>query len=114
MSRFLRLAAVFTVAVALVSACAQNSPTQRKHRRLDAFRSALTSDARAAFDAGNDEAAARLIEDGLAKDPEFRKRLKIVKDAEAISLFEPKDVVKYYRVYFVPGSDGKIKENSRF
>jgi hypothetical protein len=70
-------------------------------RRLERWREVLPADIRAQFDAGEDSAAAAMIEERLKADAAFKERYEALQDEELTPVFSPEDMVDYYRVYFV-------------
>ncbi len=88
-------------AVLLLSGACGNTREDRLGRRLGAFRNSLPAVAREAFDAGRYDECATAMKKALPADEAFAKRLRAVMDKEAISLFNEKEVVNYFRVYFV-------------
>ncbi len=90
----------------LILGALKESEEGNLEKRLAKWREVLPADARAKFDAGDDQACARLIEERLAVDAAFKKRYEALQDEELTPVFTPRDMVDYYRVYFV----GRLEE----
>lgn len=93
--------AVVLAVVLLLLASFKETPEQNYARRLEAFRTTLPADARAAFDDNRRDEAAMLIESAKTKDPAFNDRYEQLKRDECIGIFTDRDVVDFFRDYFV-------------
>jgi hypothetical protein len=85
----------------LVLGALKETEEENLAQRLEKWREALPADIRARFDAGEDAAAAGMIEERLKADAAFKKRYEALQDEELTPVFSPEDMVDYYRVYFV-------------
>lgn len=100
-------------ALLLVLGSLKETEEENLSKRLEKWRQVLPEDARAQFDAGDDEGCARTIEARLAQDPEFKKRYEALQDEELTPIFTPRDEVDYYRVYFVERLEEIRAKNAR-
>ncbi|UCH79270.1 MAG: hypothetical protein JSU81_04790 [Candidatus Coatesbacteria bacterium] len=87
--------------VILILGALKETEEENLQKRLDQWREVLPADIRAEFDAGEDKTCARMIEERLETDAEFKKRYEALQDEELTPVFTPADMVDYYRVYFV-------------
>jgi hypothetical protein len=85
----------------LVLGALKETEEENLAQRLEKWREVLPADIRARFDAGEDAAAAGMIEERLKADAAFKKRYEALQDEELTPVFSPEDMVDYYRVYFV-------------
>ncbi len=85
----------------LVLGALKETEEENLARRLERWREVLPADIRAQFDAGEDSAAAAMIEERLKADAAFKERYEALQDEELTPVFSPEDMVDYYRVYFV-------------
>ena len=83
----------------LATGCSKGVLTMKE--RLEKFEKILPSEIRTAFDAGNYQQTIKLMEKEYEKNQQFKVLLDKVKDDEAINLFTIKEVVEFYRDYFV-------------
>lgn len=97
---------VAAAALILVLGALKETEEQNLQKRLDKWRAVLPTDIRAQFDAANDDACARMIDERLKTDGAFKKRYEALQDEELTPVFTPRDMVDYYRVYFV----GRLNE----
>jgi hypothetical protein len=97
---------VAAAALILVLGALKETEEENLQKRLDKWRAVLPTDIRAQFDAANDDACARMIDERLKADAAFKKRYEALQDEELTPIFTPRDMVDYYRVYFV----GRINE----
>jgi len=97
---------VAAAALILVLGALKETEEQNLQKRLEKWRAVLPADIRAQFDAANDDACARMIDERLKADAAFKKRYEALQDEELTPIFTPRDMVDYYRVYFV----GRINE----
>jgi hypothetical protein len=89
------------VTAVLLSVACEESREDNLARRLDAFRSVLPDGARAAFDAGEDSLAATIIDSEYVVDRDFARAYDSLKHDELIDVFTHRDVVDFFRTYFV-------------
>jgi hypothetical protein len=95
------IAAMVVAGVLLLLATLKETPDQNYTRRLEAFRTILPADARAAFDNNQRDEAARLIESAKTQNPSFRQKYEQLKRDECIGIFTDRDVVDFFQDYFV-------------
>jgi hypothetical protein len=95
------IAAVVVAGILLLLASFKETPEQNYARRLEAFRAILPVDARAAFDENRRDEAAALIESARANDTNFKAKYEQLKRDECIGIFSDRDVVDFFRDYFV-------------
>jgi hypothetical protein len=93
--------AVVVAGILILLAGFKETPEQNYARRLEAFRTILLEDARAAFDNNQRDEAARLIGSNKAQDPNFNEKYEQLKRNECIGIFSDRDVVDFFRDYFV-------------
>lgn len=94
-------AAVVVAGILLLLAGLRETPNQNYARRLEAFRAILPADARAAFDNNQRDEAGALIESAKTNDPAFKDKYEQLKRDECIGIFNDRDVVDFFRDYFV-------------
>ena len=85
----------------LVFGALKETEEENLAQRLAKWREVLAADIRAEFDAGEDAACAEMIKERLEPDAGFKERYEALQDEELTPVFSPKDMVDYYRVYFV-------------
>lgn len=85
----------------LVFGALKETEEENLAQRLAKWREVLPADIRAEFDAGEDAACAEMIKERLESDAGFKERYEALQDEELTPVFSPKDMVDYYRVYFV-------------
>jgi len=95
------VAAILISAVLLLLASFKETPEQNYARRLEAFRTILPVEARGAFDSNERDKATRIIEDTLEVDAVFKEKYEALKNEECIGIFTPREVVDFFRDYFV-------------
>jgi len=95
------VAAVVVAGILLLLASFKETPDQNYTRRLEAFRATLPADAQTAFDNNQRDEAARLIESAKTTDPAFKEKYEQLKQIECIGIFTDRDVVDFFRDYFV-------------
>jgi hypothetical protein len=96
----------------LILGAMKETEEQNLQKRLTKWREVLPDDAREKFDAGEDKACAAMIEERLESDSAFRERYEALQDEELTPVFTPRDMVDYYRVYFVERLE-EIREAKR-
>ena len=77
------------------------SEVQILQDRLDVFRSILPEKIREEFDSKNYEKVVIGLDSLLEHDSNFKEEYQKVKDREAINAFSTKEVVDFFKVYFV-------------
>jgi hypothetical protein len=92
---------IAAAALVLVLGALKETEEENLAQRLAKWREVLPGDIRAEFDAGEDAACAKMIEERLKGDAGFKKRYEALQDEELTPVFSPEDMVDYYRVYFV-------------
>jgi len=95
------VAAIGVAGILLLLASFKETPEQNYARRLEAFRTILPADARAAFDNNQRDEATMLIGSAKTQDPAFNERYEQLKRDECIGIFTDRDVVDFFRDYFV-------------
>jgi bifunctional DNA-binding transcriptional regulator/antitoxin component of YhaV-PrlF toxin-antitoxin module len=102
----------FLLVLFLLTVGCEKSEVQILQERLDAFRNILPEKVREEFDSKNyDTVVVRL--DSLGEhDPIFSEKYKKLKDQELINVFSSKEVVDYFKVYFVEKIE-KLKGEKR-
>lgn len=85
------------------------SPVPTFSQRLEKFKNVLPPEIRKEFEAANYEKTTQLMEKEYQKNEAFKKALDQVKDDEAINLFTIREVVEFYRDYFVNHKDEKFR-----
>ena len=93
---------VIVVAAALIVLVFALEPTTEEGRaeRLDLFLSVIPAEAALAFESGDFEICAAVIDDTRRADLVFYERFEELKDGELINTFTPREVVDYYAEYF--------------
>jgi hypothetical protein len=79
----------------------EKSEIQILQERLDAFRNILPEKVKEEFDSKNYEKVVMGIDSLLERDPNFMEEYQKLKDREAINAFSTKEVVDFFKVYFV-------------
>lgn len=79
----------------------EKSEIQILEGRLDAFRNILPEKVRVEFDSKNYEKVVIGIDSLLEHDSNFKEEYQKLKDHELINVFSTKEVVDYFKVYFV-------------
>jgi hypothetical protein len=79
----------------------EKSEIQILQGRLDAFRNILPEKVRVEFDSKNYEKVVIGIDSLLEHDSNFKEEYQKLKDQELINVFSTKEVVDYFKVYFV-------------
>lgn len=94
---------IMVVAAVLILILGALKETEEENlaKRLEKWREVLPDDIRAKFDAGEDGECAKMIEERLKADADFKTRYEALQDEELTPVFSPADMVDYYRVYFV-------------
>jgi len=85
----------------LVVFCGEDSRLRDLQRRLDAFRNVLPQDLREKFDSGSYEDVVSGLDSLLSEESAFKSEYQKLKDDEAINVFSTREVVDYYREYFL-------------
>ena len=93
--------AIIACLAALIAVGCGNTKEERLKRRLTSFRTALPADCRSLFDQGRYDDCAVSMTEAMKTNKEFQTKLKIVKDEEAITLFDEKQTVYFFKEYFV-------------
>ena len=76
---------------------------------MDDFRNILPEDLRTYFDSGEHQDVVVGLDSLLSSDLNFKRDYEKIKDKEAINVFSTKDVVDFYREFFVQEID-KLKK----
>lgn len=79
----------------------EKSEVQILQERLDAFRNILPEKVREEFDSKNYEKVVIGIDSLLEHDSNFKEEYQKLKDQELINVFSTKEVVDFFKVYFV-------------
>jgi len=83
--------------------------------RLDAFRNILPEKVREEFDSKNYEKVVVGFDSLLEYDSTFKEKYQKVKDQELINVFSPKEVVNFFKVYFVEEIEKlKVEKDSKW
>jgi hypothetical protein len=90
---------IFLVGAILFTGCNSGVPTMKQ--RLLKFENVLPPVIRQEFKTGQYEKAIQLITDEYRKNSDFKTKLDQVKDDECINIFSIRQVVEFYRDYFV-------------
>ena len=85
----------------LLSVGCEKSEIQILQERLDAFRNILPEKVREEFDSKNYERVVVGLDSLWEYDPIFSEKYQKLKDQELINVFFSKEVVDYFKVYFV-------------
>ncbi len=99
--KFFIAGAIVIAGVLLLLASFKETPDQNFARRMEAFRAILPVEARTAFDENRRDEAATLIGSAKTKDPAFNEEYEQLKRDECIGIFTDRDVVDFFRDYFV-------------
>lgn len=95
------IAFVALAGILLLLASFKETPEQNYAKRLEIFRQVLPEEARSAFDNNERDRTAQIIETQLPLDKDFSERYEKMKSDECINLFTPREVVDFFRDYFV-------------
>lgn len=79
----------------------EKSEVQILQERLDAFRNILPEKVREEFDSKNYEKVVIGLDSLLEHDSNFKEEYQKLKDRELINVFSTKEVVDFFKVYFV-------------
>jgi len=79
----------------------EKSEIQILQERLDAFRNILPEKVREEFDSKNYERVVIGLDSLLERDSVFKDNYQKLKDRELINVFSTKEVVDFFKVYFV-------------
>jgi len=79
----------------------EKSKVEILQERLDAFRNILPENVREEFDSKNYEKVVMGIDSLWQNDSSFNDRYQKLKDQELINVFSTKEVVDFFKVYFV-------------
>lgn len=102
MSRSSKLSLLFMLTSAVLFLfCSQEPRLDNLQKRLDTFRNILPQELRQKFDAGNYQDVVAGLDSLLSKDSAFKGKYEKLKDQEAINVFSTREVVDFYREYFV-------------
>jgi hypothetical protein len=91
---------ILLILVLLPVGC-EKSEVQILQERRDAFRNILPEKVREEFDSKNYEKVVVGLDSLLEHDPIFSEKYQKLKDQELINVFSTKEVVDYFKVYFV-------------
>jgi hypothetical protein len=102
-----------TLVLVLLTVGCEKSEVQILEGRLDAFRNILPEKVREEFDSKNYEKVVIGIDSLLEHDPAFKEEYQKLKDQELINVFSTKEVVDFFKVYFVEEIERLKKEKQR-
>jgi hypothetical protein len=91
----------FILVLFLLTVGCEKSEVQILQEKLDAFRNILPEKVREEFDSRNYETVVAGLDSLWEHDPIFSEKYKKLKDQELINVFSSKEVVDYFKVYFV-------------
>jgi hypothetical protein len=99
------------ILILLFTGC-EKSKVEILQERLDAFRNILPENVRVEFDSKNYEKTVMGIDSLLQNDSSFNEKYQKLKDQELINVFSTKEVVDFFKVYFVEEIE-KLKGGKR-
>jgi hypothetical protein len=103
---------IILVLVLLTVGC-EKSEVQILEGRVDAFRNILPEKVREEFDSKNYEKVVIGLDSLLEHDSNFKEEYQKLKDRELINVFSTKEVVDFFKVYFVEEIERLKKEKQK-
>jgi hypothetical protein len=103
------------LALVLLFIGCEKSKVEILQSRLDAFRNILPEKVKEEFDSKNYEKTVMEIDSLLQNDPSFNEKYQKLKDRELINVFSTKEVVEFFKVYFVEEIEKlKVEKDSKW